>query len=143
MPEKTAASIGERVGGAYADAGSARQGQQGSVGQPIATSPVLGTPWSIAPRSAGRELAQSVSDQFPEQRYIGLIAAFGLLPDPGLALLRIHGQQISESKWKFTKVGEDWFCDDPRGSLLSTRSALRPRQDGGPKAEGCYLRTCT
>ena len=29
-------------------------------------------------RSAGRELAQSVSDQFSDQRYTGLIAAFGL-----------------------------------------------------------------
>lgn len=27
-----------------------------------------------------------------------------------VALLRIHGDQIAETKWRFTKSDEDWFC---------------------------------
>jgi hypothetical protein len=76
MPEKTAASIGERSGGAYADPGNV-QTWQGKAGQPVATK----SGWNAMANcalSAGRELAQSVSDQVSDQRYIGLIAAFGL-----------------------------------------------------------------
>jgi hypothetical protein len=78
MPEKTAASIGERDGGAYADPGSV-QTQQGRAGQPVATK----SGWNAMANcalSAGRDLAQNISDQFSDQRYIGLslIAAFGL-----------------------------------------------------------------
>jgi len=77
MPEKTAASIGERAGGAYADAGSARQKHQGTVDQPIATE----SGWNAMANcalSAGRELAESISDQFSDQRFLGLVAVFGL-----------------------------------------------------------------
>jgi hypothetical protein len=76
LPEKTASSIGERAGGAYADPGSSGQTQQGKAGQPAAKSD-----WNTMANcalSAGRELAQNVSDQFSDQRYTGLIAAFGL-----------------------------------------------------------------
>ena len=76
ISEKTAASIGERAGGAYADPGSV-QTQQGRTGQPVATK----SGWNAMANcalSAGRELAQSVSNQFSDQRYTGLIAAFGL-----------------------------------------------------------------
>jgi hypothetical protein len=76
ISEKTAASIGERAGDAYADPGSV-QTQQGRAGQPVATK----SGWNAMANcalSAGRELAQSVSNQFSDQRYTGLIAAFGL-----------------------------------------------------------------
>ena len=51
----------------------------------------------------------------------------------GITRLRMVPQRSS----RFTCVS----IDDPRGSLLSTRSTLRSPQDGGPKAEGCYLRS--
>jgi hypothetical protein len=76
MPEKTAASIGERAGDAYADPGSGQR-QQGKASQPFATTSGWNAMANCA-RSAGRELAQNVSDQFSDKRYIGLIAAFGL-----------------------------------------------------------------
>lgn len=77
MLETTAASIGERAGGAYADPGSSGQTQQGKAGQPVAGK----SDWNAMANcalSAGRELVQSLSDQFSDQRYTGLIAAFGL-----------------------------------------------------------------
>ncbi|HEV2097301.1 MAG TPA: hypothetical protein VGR45_00065, partial [Stellaceae bacterium] len=70
-PEKTAASIGEREGGAYADPGSV-QTRRGKAEQSVAAK----SDWNAMANcavSAGRELAQNVSDQFSDQRYTGLI----------------------------------------------------------------------
>jgi hypothetical protein len=64
------------AGGAYADPGSV-QTQQGRTGQSVATK----SGWNAMANgalAAGRELAQSGSDQFSDQWYTGLIAAFGL-----------------------------------------------------------------
>ena len=77
IPEKTAASLGERVGDAYADSGSFRQNQHENVGRPTATQ--TGSQ-KVTDRvlSTGQQLARSVSEQFSDQRFVSLIAAFGL-----------------------------------------------------------------
>ena len=77
-PEKTAAALGERVGDAYADAGNARQNRQGSVDRPAATK--AESPEGMADRvlSAAQQVAHGVSEQFSDQRFVTLIAAFGL-----------------------------------------------------------------
>jgi hypothetical protein len=72
MSEKTAASIGERVGDAYSDTGS----DQPIIRPAVTTS---GT-WQGAADSAleaGQRMAQGIYG-FSSQRSAGLIAAFGL-----------------------------------------------------------------
>lgn len=78
MPEKTAASLGERVGDAYADAGNARQKRQENVTRPAVTK--SGAQQSVADRvvSAGQQAAQGVSNRFSDQRFVTMVAAFGL-----------------------------------------------------------------
>jgi hypothetical protein len=70
MSEKTAASIGERVANAYPEAGSDQRG----ITRPAATS--SGSRQSIADRAlaAGQRVTEGLSDQ----RFVSLIAAFGL-----------------------------------------------------------------
>jgi hypothetical protein len=64
MPEKTAAAVGERTGDAYADPGSPpRRRENRAADRALST---------------GRGLVQSVSDQFSNQRLMGLVGAFGL-----------------------------------------------------------------
>jgi hypothetical protein len=46
-------------------------------------------------------------DQF---RFRGAPVPERPLPYPGVALLRVHRQEAPESKWKFTKARDDWFC---------------------------------
>jgi hypothetical protein len=77
MREKTAASLGERVGDAYADAGSARPNWQGNADRPAA--PKAGQE-GVADRvlSTGQQVARSVSDRVSDQRFVTMVAAFGL-----------------------------------------------------------------
>ena len=75
MAEKTAASIGERVGDAYSDTGSSRRG----IPRQAATcSPHL--PQNTANRAApaGHQMAQGISEAFSDQRLTSLVAAFGM-----------------------------------------------------------------
>jgi hypothetical protein len=67
MAEKTAASLGERAGDAYADSASVAGTSSGS--RPGMADRAL---------SAGQHMAQGVSDQFSDQRFVSIIAAFGL-----------------------------------------------------------------
>ncbi|HEY3909192.1 MAG TPA: hypothetical protein VGM07_04805 [Stellaceae bacterium] len=78
MPEKTAASLGERVADAYADPGSGRQTRQSYIGRPAAKK--SGAQHSVADRvvSAGQQAAQSISDRVSDQQFAPLLAAFGL-----------------------------------------------------------------
>ena len=92
IPEKTAEAVGERVGDAYADPGSAaarnppakiarRAGpHERSSGNGVAD-PVLG---------AVRQVAQLVSHQFDEQPFIMVAASFALGYMTGLLL---HGRR--------------------------------------------------
>jgi hypothetical protein len=78
LSEKTAAALGERVGDAYANAGSVPQKNQRNVGQRATTT--ARSPQAMADRafSAGQQMAQSVSEQFSNQPLVTMIAAFGL-----------------------------------------------------------------
>lgn len=67
IPERTAEAVGERVGDAYADPGSAARNER-FLGNGVAD-PVLG---------AVRQVAQLVSHQFGEQPIIMMAAVFAL-----------------------------------------------------------------
>jgi hypothetical protein len=77
MSEKTAAAVGERVGDAYADPGSVRP-PQWNTARSAAIKPGTQSHPADRVRSAGQQVAQSVSEQFSEQRFVTLVAAFGL-----------------------------------------------------------------
>ena len=94
IPEKTAEAVGERVGDAYADPGSAvarnRPGMiarlAGPYGRPSgngAADPVLG---------AVRQVTQVVSHQFDEQPLLIVAASFALGYMTGLLL---HGRRVT------------------------------------------------
>ncbi|HWO85999.1 MAG TPA: hypothetical protein VNN75_05870 [Stellaceae bacterium] len=94
IPEKTAEAVGERVGDAYADPGSAvarnRPGMiarlAGPFGRPSgngAADPVLG---------AMRQVTQVVSRQFDEQPLLIVAASFALGYMTGLLL---HGRRVT------------------------------------------------
>jgi hypothetical protein len=74
MSEKTAASIGERVGNAYSDAGSDQRG----ITRPAATSSGSLQSTADLALAAGQHMGQGVTEQFSDQRVVSLIAAFGL-----------------------------------------------------------------
>jgi hypothetical protein len=78
MSEKTAAALGERVGNAYADAGSVPPKRQDRADRPAAKN--SGPQSSMSDRAllGGQALAQGVSGQVAGQPFMSLVAAFGL-----------------------------------------------------------------
>jgi hypothetical protein len=91
IPEKTAEAVGERVGDAYADPGSAARNRPGRIarfagpqGRPTAngaTDPVLG---------AVRQVTQVASRQFDEQPFLMVVASFAL---GYMTALMLHGRR--------------------------------------------------
>jgi hypothetical protein len=80
ISEKTAEAVGERVGDAYADPGSAAARSERSSGNGVAD-PVLG---------AVRQVAQLVSHQFGEQPFMMVAAGFAL---GYMTALMLHGHR--------------------------------------------------
>jgi hypothetical protein len=79
IPEKTAESLGERLGDAYSDDGSVAQTQKRNSDLRAATPAWSQTIGAAAPvLAAGRHIAQAISHQFDQQPFMVVVASFAL-----------------------------------------------------------------